>query len=1576
MVPFFWCPCFERSCICILININHIPIIFSEDPSAIEMETTTSVANGRQSRGALRVPKFQRKVNADLDNMNNLSANPEDVGRSMKRKVESALDMTDLHVKLVRLSQNQIENWTNFNSEMMNHEVDSFQQLNLSDSTLETDHTNPKPIVDIPVREMKDSDQTRGDDEHSTVPKKFKNIPKPKLNIQIAPLVKQTVLKKVKPVSVVSKMFNDKAVQDASKAPCDKVVSSKAPCDKVTKGPSVKAVLGVDNVSSDMVVPSVKGPSDKVVSSDKVVPSSSKVSSDKVVPSSSKVPSDKGVSIVTSAKAVSSVSEVSQEVPILSAIPTASRISDSSDVVIEVKPLAKRVPTCDSPKGRRPFNSVSGNVKSRNLGSVNNILSSESKGKLLVKFSPSSGKVVKRSTPKKNGTPKKSGNVKKLRLFWENFTVKARAVTSASTKPNKKTDDSASTTGETEQVTEKVQSDPQVPTTSQHDEDSQATAISQPDDTAEVPEPQVFKTPTKTPARKATPATPKSPQEVLQDYTKTVEVSKSMSPVSACKSSKLNKYPHEMESESPGKWAKKSFRRLFPEPPVNEEPSPDALEVQKSRKKRSTRKRSLMSLDPSVYSQFYSPPPPADLDSSMITQRQTSNRSTEVSTSVPDDSFMVSDVSVEDSVTLPNQPSCVDSLNGVEMSSLISNVSELNSSVFDNSTVKRMITETATNVFGNNDSTLIVKDTDLEESVVIKGNSDVMPDSESSEEKESEVISGEIATSDDLNSMDLDVVTRALVEELLNLSKASLNRETKGPEETPNENYPTSDLGPEDTAVNPEVPEILHHEEVVPMMVDDQGDDDYQEFEDAADAQDATSDEPPPLFSTIKLDDLHPPVLSPHPSALETITSPYTQSSATRPYQDSTDDIPDLISPACSLKPPTLSPHPDCLEVLKSADKKVENMTYLLTAPLMPAVDFPQEMSMEPPAETAVHLTCYELHDKENIPVSTQSQETTTSLAANQFSPSFLSSSQLLWSPTPVVGSSPQPQVLSSRKSVKRPRKLVFDSNHDQSSKPPVPKRATPSKKQSEKKERSSATLTQMAKKMSSIGKLSQLISPRKSPSSAPVYVSSTSVEMETPVETPVLTYEQPASATPVTSSCASQTSLMVQPRSAHPVLQVPQASLVTSSQGPLSAGPVMMTQDGTTLMFHQGSGSTVMPPPTQQGVQPSQQFFGSDFVPTFTMERNSSVFWKKYTVGSMTYTRDVNLPVTTPDNQTVATTDVRNTPEGSETRGSQMTTYRIQSSQVQQYMTSTPVSTHTTSRINVPENRPIDVPVSTALQPTRPTTSVNRNTEDQFSFFDHLTNSVTDRLNQQLSQRRDQAYGETQSDVMSHGEMEPRPTIGGSAQRRSLPLNYQQTLGPMSQQNYLQSNQDGDQLSQGATSSQPIHGYKGIYWQDQQAEMTPDTFTSTLLPSIQHLKPYTISGWISSTYLQALIQKTDVLNDMFDHALDWNGDIQDWVVDNCKKSSPAVLARDLVFRLMTLRELERAIIWKQNLQCMPRTRLAAIRRCLKKQFPESFDNKEWKACLAYIRSSVTVLFQYRVPQVQDFWLMHQITNM
>ena len=1590
--------------------------------SVIEMETGTSTTSSRQSRGVLRVPRVVRKVKKDLvDNvMNDQSRSPKDRGQSLKRKVERTHEERNPHVKLVRLCQKQMDQWTNYNSEIMHHDgdlrVDTFQQPTLSESTSEnkvgdkTDCVNPKPIVDKPAHDLKDS---KSSGKHSTVLKKSdKNKPKPKLNIQVAPIARQTVLDKVKPVASI---------------------------------PSLGQVFPIVSKSS----------------CDKVVPSVSKAKCDKVVPS---------------------VSKVSNEAPV---IPVAMKSSSDSrkskeKLMIQIKPLVKAVPKGDAQKGRKcsvEVSTMSGNSRSKNLGSVNDSLISGSKEKLMVKIAPVSSEVAKEPTPRK------ASNMKKLKLFWENFTVKAKAVSNARTKPSQKPvskmieislpDDLVTSGRDMDKDAAVVVSDPPVPSTSQQD-----------DDTATLPSPQPCKTPTKTPAKRGTPATPKSPQEVLQDYTKTVVVSKSKSPSLSCKSSKLYKYQHEMDSDSPGKWGKKSFRRLFPDPPANEEPSPDALDSQKSKKKRSTKKRSLMSLNPAMYSQFFSPPP-ADsvLDTSMATPEPVANRSIEASRSVAGDSFMVSEMSIEDSVALPNQPSCVDSLNGVEMSSLISNGSELESSMLDNSTVKRAITETAADVFGSNDSTVLVNDRELsdrdfEQSVVMSGHNNVevtddVHDNQSIKEKESEVIIDEVLTNNNVDSKNLDDVTRALVEELLNLSESAVNREMKDlPVEKPwteayleNENasgnvsqvtnqdlflqlsenlHYTSSIDHEEVVpmivddVKSE-PEI-HHEEVVPMVVDDTHNQELEnhtgEAKPALLALDTSNDEPPPLFSAVSLDDLQPPVLSPHPCALETLNRSYTQSSTTLSSQDSADDIPDLISPLYSLKPPALSPHPACLEKLKSADQKAANH---LNPQVMPVVNPPiieastrgkpatvqnQILSLvaskvnaennEQATDTAMNLTCYELHDKENIPDSTHNHLTAathTITTESQFSPSYLSSSQLMWSPTPVTESSPQPQVLSNRKSIKRPRKLVFDNTHDQASKPPVPKRATPSKKLSGKKEKSSATLYQIARNTSSIGKLSQLVSPKKCPVGP---VSSTSVKIGTPTESTVLTHEKPVSTTPVTSDNAIQSTLTrMNQSSVNPDatvnFQVPSVFQPSSVQGPASAGPVVTSSRVQTFLIqHDSSNAKMQVSAAQQGGmvnQSSQQkFFGPDFVPVYTMAGNSSVCWKQYEVRSMTYTSNANLPVTTPD-RTAYTSDVRATPEGSENARRHYTAYRRhseKSAKVQQFLTSTPVSAdNTTARTRVQENRPIDcaaqvnAPVSTALPATQSNytrsaaqekkqmTSHGSSNSEQFSLFDHLTNSVSDRLNGQLIQRKERLYGDViQTDMRSQGVIDLNPSSASSGHGNTQHLNYQQTLGPMSQQNYLhvgsipEGTQNADQLNQGMAFSQPVHGFDQNYWQNQQTELTPDTFVSSLLPALQHLKPYTISGWISSTYLQALIQKTDVLNDMFDHALDWKGDIEEWVVENCKKSTPAVLARDLVFRIMTLEELERSIIWKQSMRSIPRTRLAAIRRCLQKQFPKSFDNKAWKECLTYIRSSVNVLFRHRVPQVQNFWLMHHISNM
>jgi hypothetical protein len=148
---------------------------------------------------------------------------------------------------------------------------------------------------------------------------------------------------------------------------------------------------------------------------------------------------------------------------------------------------------------------------------------------------------------------------------------------------------------------------------------------------------------------------------------------------------------------------------------------------------------------------------------------------------------------------------------------------------------------------------------------------------------------------------------------------------------------------------------------------------------------------------------------------------------------------------------------------------------------------------------------------------------------------------------------------------------------------------------------------------------------------------------------------------------------------------------------------------------------------------------------------------------------------------------------------------------------------------------------------------------------------------------------------------------------------------------------------------------------------ISPDAASFELIDSLKDVKPYVISGWISSTYLMALAKKSDLVNDMFDNALNNKGEIHDWIVENCRKTTPAVLARDLLFRLFTLEELN-----DLNLIALARKqRFKAIKKCVEKQFSMKVTKKVWSKCVGLIKSSVSTLFKHRVKQVQNFFTMH-----
>ena len=138
------------------------------------------------------------------------------------------------------------------------------------------------------------------------------------------------------------------------------------------------------------------------------------------------------------------------------------------------------------------------------------------------------------------------------------------------------------------------------------------------------------------------------------------------------------------------------------------------------------------------------------------------------------------------------------------------------------------------------------------------------------------------------------------------------------------------------------------------------------------------------------------------------------------------------------------------------------------------------------------------------------------------------------------------------------------------------------------------------------------------------------------------------------------------------------------------------------------------------------------------------------------------------------------------------------------------------------------------------------------------------------------------------------------------------------------------------------------------------------LFDSLKHCHPYLISGWLSSTYLMSLVNKQDFLNSLFQEPLDNSGHIHQWIVDTCRKNTAAIFARDLLFRVFTLEELNNFSMLKLN-----RKKMAALRKCVKDHFP-TMTKWNWKSkCIPLIKSSVSTLFKHRVKQVQLFLMMH-----
>ena len=1404
---------------------------------------------------------------------------------------------------------------------------------------------------------------------------------------------------------------------------------------EVEEIPTSNSDLQDEKSESDMKRKSVETTSKASVSCDKTV--ISKMSKEKLV-----------IEIAPLAKA-------SREIPASSGKTAAVKRKLKEKLVLEIAPVSKastEVTTCsDEPVLDKVKSKECAVTASSEVPVLSDMVTSGPNEKLDLSVAPMAKTSNEVSVPK--------NNVKKLALFWEDFTVKAKVKAFEPKSVSQETSaavtdlelvaqpDSTTTDQDTAQLP--VDTSRAAFTPSEHESDSVSN--------------QSCTTPNKmTPNKKTMPGTPKSPKEVLQDYTKTVQIAKTKSPVTS-KSSKSSK-GLDVTEESPGKWGKKSFRRLFQDPLLAES-SPEVLESQSPMKKCSGKKRSLMSLNPAVYSQFFSPPPN---EGSPHSTTEIGNSSAQAR-SADDESFVLSEVTVEEPIGGSEITSCNDSLIGlsVDVSSAISNTSRMDSSVLDNSTVKRAISEVITGVLGDDMSVAVTDSSTADECHVTanhKKTVSVSPDSDSS-----------------VDSPDLD----------------------------------------------------------------------------------SSNDDPPPLYPAINKDDILPPALSPHPPMLEKLYVPQGEKLSNTTSRDdaSSDDMPDLISPLNSLKPPILSPHPAGIEILKKTnlDKQMiskssshsqvqesqhpagesgmRDKTTPVDTPvlaLLTTYDTTSNTDREP-VETAMDLTCYENHDKENIPTTGQSQEDTVSQpmtsknsnqassdnildseqseTESQFSPSYLSTSQLLWSPTPVLDQSSDPQVLTNRKSVKRPRKLVFDDVLNQEESHIGVKKL----KSAELRKPDKPKRTTVISKTSSIGKLALILSPTKTHATGlPTLSTNSSTCAATfPVHCLPTSHQVPSSAGPLSSTPVIQTfqRRIYEPKSAQPAPSATSTPLVQSSRRklcePKSAQPAPSATSAPSIKTFQRriyepkssqqaatSGSSRMTERHDNvAEQTDQVFFGASFKPTITSERNSTVFWKQYAVESLADLKAASCKVDAPTVQASGVLDRRITPEGSDNvRKHSSSTVHSQKSTVgqQPLQTSTPISSQnsrtsgfvqeirpvtTVVRVNAPVstyqlasqgqnivpvasrqekttsastyqptnqdqnriqsstqrvNTPIAVyqrgsqvptmvqsadqritaslftfkqtsqvtnscsqqvnhPVSASQIPstsqgslqTRPVTSqqTNPHKEQQqtktFSLFDHVTNIVQERLSKQLKQRQTLLYNDVVLTDM-RSQTKNIASVGSVYSGSSQPnyLTAQTDSAPQFQQNYPRTSlenspdvQPHEHLAEGTTATSL--NFNQNLWQPHR-QVSPFVYESSVCSRMQNLKPYTISGWISPSYLQALMQKTDLLNDMFSNALDHKGDVKDWVVENCRKSSPAVLARDLVFRIITLGKLERAVMLYNNMNCLPRSKMAAIRRCILKQFPREFDETIWrKKCLPYVKASVKVLLKHRVPQVQKYWLMN-----
>lgn len=150
-------------------------------------------------------------------------------------------------------------------------------------------------------------------------------------------------------------------------------------------------------------------------------------------------------------------------------------------------------------------------------------------------------------------------------------------------------------------------------------------------------------------------------------------------------------------------------------------------------------------------------------------------------------------------------------------------------------------------------------------------------------------------------------------------------------------------------------------------------------------------------------------------------------------------------------------------------------------------------------------------------------------------------------------------------------------------------------------------------------------------------------------------------------------------------------------------------------------------------------------------------------------------------------------------------------------------------------------------------------------------------------------------------------------------------------------------------------------------SNVSRDKDTFILNEGLKDVRPYIISGWISSTYLMAIAKKADLVNEMLANPLNEKSEVFDWIIENCRSNTPAIFARDLFFRLFTLGELENL-----NLIKLARTkRFKALKKSVQRLFPGRVTSACWDGCLRLIKSSVSILFKHRVRQVQDFLAIH-----